>query len=111
MSFARHPQSDGQTKRVNQQVECFFRCFVSAHPSRWAQWIALCEFWYNTNWHSATGTTPFEIIYGHAPHHFCLTTYDTIQSKDLQQWLSQRQVILDFVRQHMLHAQQHTKVQ
>lgn len=37
MSSARHPQSDGQTERVNQQVECFLHCFVSGHPSRWAK--------------------------------------------------------------------------
>ena len=33
MSSARHPQSEGQTERVNQQVECFLRCFVSGHPT------------------------------------------------------------------------------
>ena len=111
MSSARHPQSDGQTERVNQQVECFLRCFVSGHPSHWAKWIPLCEYWYNTNWHSATGKTPFEIIYGHSPRHFGLAPDDTIQSVDLQQWLSHRSVVMDSVKQHLLRAQQRMKHQ
>lgn len=111
MSSARHPQSDGQTERVNQQVECFLHCFVSAHPSKWARWISLCEFCYNTNWHSATGTSPFEIVYGHAPRHFGLSSSGVIQSGDLQQWLADRQVVLDSVRQHLLRAQQRMKSQ
>ena len=32
LSSARHPQSDGQIECVNQQVECFLRCFVSGNP-------------------------------------------------------------------------------
>ena len=111
MSFARHPQTDGYTERVNQQLECFLRCFVSAHPTRWAQWIPLCEFWYNTNWHSATGQTPFEVVYGHTPRHFGISVDDTIQSEDLKQWLDQRKVVLDSVQQHMSRAQQRMKVQ
>ncbi|XP_073359010.1 uncharacterized protein [Aegilops tauschii subsp. strangulata] len=110
-SSARHPQTDGQAEGVNQQVECFLRCFVGAHPARWAQWIPLCEFWHNTNWHSATGQTPFEVVYGHAPHHFGISVDDTIQSEDLKQWLDQRKVILDSVQQHLFRAQQRMKVQ
>lgn len=51
MSSARHAQFDGKTKRVNQQVECYLRCFVSSHPSRWSKWLSLCEYWNNANWH------------------------------------------------------------
>jgi len=55
MSSAYHPQSDGQTERVNQCLETFLRCFIHACPSSWSQWISLTEFWYNTSEHSATG--------------------------------------------------------
>ena len=32
MSTANHPETDGHTERVNQQVECYLRCFISAQP-------------------------------------------------------------------------------
>lgn len=75
MSTAYHPETDGQTKRVNQQVECFLRCFMSAHPNKWAKWLSLCEFWYNTNWHSALNKSPFEVFYGHGPRHFGISNF------------------------------------
>lgn len=60
-----HPQTDGQTERVNQCMETFLRCFVHACPSHWIHWLSLAEFWYNTNTHSALGCTPFEVVYGY----------------------------------------------
>jgi hypothetical protein len=44
MSTSNHPQTDGQTERVNQSIECYLRCFISAHPHHWSRWLALCEF-------------------------------------------------------------------
>jgi hypothetical protein len=32
MSYAYQPETDGQTERANQQIECYLRCFISAHP-------------------------------------------------------------------------------
>ena len=111
MSTAYHPEMDGQTERVNQQVECYLRCFISAHPKRWSKWLSLCEFWYNTNWHSSLDKSPFEVLYGHEPRYFGLTPAVTIDQTDVQLWLEQRQVVNESVRQHLLRAQQRMKAQ
>jgi hypothetical protein len=87
MSSAYHPQSDGQTERVNQCIETYLRCFVHACPRKWSQWLAVAEFWYNTNFHSTIGTSPFEILYGHPPRHFGLQPGAAISITDLQTWL------------------------
>jgi hypothetical protein len=111
MSTANHPETDGQTERVNQSVECYLRCFISAHPQHWAKWISLCEFWYNTNWHASLGKSPFELLYGRQPRYFGITATDSIASGDTDDWLQERVVILDSVRQHLLRMQQRMKAQ
>jgi transposase InsO family protein len=59
MGLAYHPQSDGQTERVNQCMETFLRCFVTACPRKWVDWLPLAEFWYNTSYHSTISQSPF----------------------------------------------------
>ena len=83
MSTAYHPQSDGQTERVNQCLETFLRCFTHACPRTWRQWLDQAEFWYNTNWHSALGRSPFEVLYGYVPRHFGLADSSEVPVADL----------------------------
>jgi hypothetical protein len=111
LSTANHPETDGQTERVNQSIECFLCCFISAYPSQWSRWLSLCEFWYNTNWHSSLGKSPFEVLYGHQPRYFGISASTTIASSDTEAWLRERSLVLAAVRQHLLRMQQRMKHQ
>lgn len=72
MSTTYHPQTDGQTERVNQCMKTFLRCFANACPTKWLDYIYLAEYSYNT-WNSSLGFSPFYVLYVHHPRHFCIT--------------------------------------
>jgi len=67
LSTAFHPQTDGQTERVNRVLEEYLRHYISDVQTDWDQWLPLAEFAYNNSWHEAIGTTPFFMNYGRHP--------------------------------------------
>jgi transposase InsO family protein len=66
-STAYHPQTDGQTERVNQEMEQFLRVFVSERQDDWDELLPLSEFAYNNHIHSSTQQTPFMLDTGRHP--------------------------------------------
>jgi hypothetical protein len=46
-STSYHPQTNGQTECVNQEIEVYLQVFVSRHQDNWADWLPLAEFTYN----------------------------------------------------------------
>jgi hypothetical protein len=66
-SMAYHPQMDGQTKRVNREVEKYLRMFTNHQQDDWADWLPLAEFAFNNAVHEATGQTPFFLNKGRHP--------------------------------------------
>ena len=64
MSSTAHPQTDGQTERVNQSLEDYIRCYVQADQKDWMDHIDMLEFCYNSSKHSAIGFSPFELATG-----------------------------------------------
>lgn len=109
MSTTRHPQTDGQTERVNQCFETYLRSFINACPSKWSQWLPLAEFWYNTSYHTAIKTTPFCALYGHQPRYFGVSDTSVPVVADLHQWLQERRMMTDLLRQHLSRAQERMK--
>ena len=48
---------------------------TSETPKEWVKCLPLAEWWYNTTYHSATNTTPYEAVYGQpAPFHFSIVS-------------------------------------
>ena len=67
LSLANHPQTDGQTKRVNQVVEQYLQCTVNYHQDNWVDLLPLAKFAYNNTCHSSIRHTPFFVNYGRHP--------------------------------------------
>ena len=66
-STAYHPQMDGQTERVNQEIEQYLRIFVNHRQTNWAEWLPMAQFSYNDKIHSSTHYSPFYLNHGHHP--------------------------------------------
>jgi len=111
MNSSYHPQSDGQTERVNQCMEIFLRCFVHACPSQWIHWLALAEYWYNTSFHSSLGRSPFEALYGYSPCSLGIEAPSNCSSGDLSSWLEERSLMSDLIHQHLCRAKLRMKSQ
>ncbi|XP_068648557.1 uncharacterized protein [Aristolochia californica] len=101
-SSAHHPQTDGQTEVVNKTIEMYLRYFVGDS-------LAWAEFCYNTSYHSALGTTPFNVVYGRDPPQ--ILSYEPGSSKvsTLDQALSERDDILNQVHTHLQASQKAMK--
>ena len=67
LSTAYHPQTDGQTKRINQEIGTFLRHYVNYQQDDWTNWLVAAEFQYNDKKHAATGWTPFELNFERYP--------------------------------------------
>nr|CAN67852.1 hypothetical protein VITISV_020215 [Vitis vinifera] len=62
-----HPQTDGQTERVNALLELYLRHFVSANQKDWAKLLDIAQFSYNLQRSEATNKSPFELATGQQP--------------------------------------------
>ncbi|MBW0584541.1 hypothetical protein O181_124256 [Austropuccinia psidii MF-1] len=67
LSTAFHPETDGQTERVNQILETYLRRYVTYHQDDWYTWLPLAESAYNNAEHLSTKKSPFFTIYGRNP--------------------------------------------
>ena len=67
LSTAYHPETDGQTERVNQTLERYLRIYCAYQQNDWHEWLPLAEFSYNNSDHSSTGLSPFMANYGYHP--------------------------------------------
>nr|CAB3505086.1 unnamed protein product [Digitaria exilis] len=63
-SSAYHPQTDGQTERVNQILEDMLRACVIHYGKNWEKCLSLAEFSYNNSYQASLKMAPFEALYG-----------------------------------------------
>jgi transposase InsO family protein len=66
-STAFHPQTDGATERVNQEIEAYLSIFCSVNPETWSELLPLVEFTHNSRQHADRLHSPFELLYSYQP--------------------------------------------
>ena len=66
-STTNHPQTDGQTKRINALLEEYLRHYVTATQKNWVDLMDTAQLCYNLQRSSATGMSPFELAIGVQP--------------------------------------------
>jgi len=67
LSTVFHPQTDGQTERINQELEQYLKMFIDHRQEQWPEWLGTAEFAYNNKAHSSTRTLPFKANYRQDP--------------------------------------------
>src|ERR1700690_2087991 len=66
-STVRHPQSDGQTERVNQTLEIALCMYTAGHRDSWSKWLSVLAHAYNSTPHLSTGYSPHFLLMGYEP--------------------------------------------
>ena len=67
MSSPFHPQTDGQTERVNQTLECYLQNYCNYEQDNWSKMLPMAEYAYNNSLTTATGMSPFFANFGFDP--------------------------------------------
>lgn len=81
LSSAYHPESDGQTERVNRILEDVLRHYVSPDHTDWSQYVSLAQFAINNSWHESTKFSPFYLNHGRHPRMPGLENLDPVDGK------------------------------
>jgi hypothetical protein len=111
LTSAYHPQTDGQTERVNQCLENYLRCMCFNSPKRWNHWLSLAEWWYNSSYHTSLNRTPFQALYGFKPPLVAEVVIPDCPDLTAQEQLRNRQMAQQFIKDNLIKAQTRIKHQ
>jgi len=67
-STAWHPQIDGQTEHINQELDQYLWLFVNEQQDNWYNLLPMVEFQHNNHVYSVTQQPLFLLNTGRLPH-------------------------------------------
>ena len=111
LSTAFHPQTDGQTERMNSVLEDMLRHYVSPDQQDWDIFLSLAEFSMNSCHKSSIQCSPFQLVYGRNPKTPASSLLSSIQEENPNANLTVRNMheCLDRAKECMLAAQSRDK--
>ena len=103
LSTAYHPQTDGQSERMNQTMEGLLRIFCNHQANDWAEWLSVVQYIINSRPSSTTKKVPYELWMGHIPR-----VHQVIKDPKVPN-LAERQKTLETMREEAALAMQHAQ--
>ena len=80
-----HPQTDGTTKWVNQEIEAYLSIYCTSYPEEWPTALHTLEFTHNNRRHAERQKTSFELMFRDSPiaipHSFENTKFLAIEER------------------------------
>jgi hypothetical protein len=111
LSTAYHPQTDGQTERMNRTVEQMLRAYCLNEPDRWKEHLPAIQFAYNASINASSKVSPHYVLFGCEP-----SMPQTLALPDSHangqrstEWAQERLAIHNTVRRHLQEAQETQK--
>jgi hypothetical protein len=103
-----HPQTDGQTERVNQTLETYLRHFVSVGLNDWDTLLSRAEFAHDASVNETVRTAPFKLTYGYHPRTPVGEVVEVVHPASAA-FVERLQSSLSFARKCLIAAQQRQK--
>jgi hypothetical protein len=109
MSSSFHPQTDGQTQRINQTLETYLRRYVSVELNDWDTLLSRAEFAHNAAYHESIRSTPFKLNFGYDPQTPVGEVLEVVHLATSAAFIERLQSSLSFERKLLTAAQQRQK--
>ena len=97
LSTAYHPQTNGQTERMNQTLEQYLRFYINYRQDNWVELLPTAQFAANSAISETTGLTPFYANYGFEPQ----VRHQTIPEAEEAQTALQRTEVIKEVHEQL----------
>ena len=105
LTSAYHPQSDGQTERLNQILEQYLRTYSNFEQTNWLEHLPMAEFCYNSHYHTSIDMSPFKATYGFDPPVDWSTEIVPDSPPTLQRYMSDLNLSISSLRKELEKAQ------
>jgi len=107
ISTAFHPQTDGQTERMNQTLEQYLRIYCNYQQDNWSSLLSLAEFSYNNAYQSTIKCSPFYANYGYHPTFNVDLRQSQLSAPAAQTFAESLQSLHDTLTENIKSAQDH----
>jgi len=99
---------DGQTERLNQELEAYLRCYINYEQTDWVEQLPTAQLAYNTSYHTSIRMTPANANFGFTPDAYHeqrkegpLNVKAIITSDKLKELHEEMKTELEFIRNRM----------